>query len=304
MMHTSLLAYAEQVLADYAEAKSVKTSSSKYEKMSEKLTAYADDFPKRAKQYPDIESIYDEYCDSMWKMYEMAGLADDDSMVAPSTSDCIRLMKGVDEIYMSYDLTKYSETQKMKMEELYWNYAYDEIYNFRYTKAEAKTMETRAAAREKFLKNVKKKFDRFPVKTVELKNKRKSAYDKLVKKYKTDGKKKYDQKKVRDLLKKAKAAMNKVTEPEDVSGVYQEYVSKLNKTINKYTVKTSKKGKGTITKTKKVKYGANFTVKFTPKAGYKIKKITVDGKKLKKLKNKYTFKKVKKAHKIKVVFGK
>ncbi len=306
MMQSSLMSYVEEVLAKYAEENSLKETSTKYTQMSEKLTKYAEGFTKRAKKYPDIESIFAEYQASTWKLYEIAGLDDegDNSMVEPSGSDLVRLMRGIEEIYMSYDLTKYSETQRGKMDELYYNYLYDYAYSFRYTKAEAKTMETRAAARAKYLKKVKAKFDKFPVKTVELKNKRTNLYNKLVKKYRTDGKKKYDQKKVSAQLKKAKAAMNKATEPEQVVEIYHEYVTKLNGTIKKFTVKTSKKGKGTITKTTKVKYGKNFTVKFTPKAGYKIKKITVDGKKLKKLKNKYTFKKVKKAHRIKVVFGK
>ena len=52
-----------------------------------------------------------------------------------------------------------------------------------------------------------------------------------------------------------------------------------------------------------MKYGESHTVKLKPAKGYKIKKVTIDGKK-KKIKRKYTFNKVRKKHVVKVVFGK
>jgi hypothetical protein len=73
--------------------------------------------------------------------------------------------------------------------------------------------------------------------------------------------------------------------------------------LKTFKISTSKKGKGTVTKSKAVAYGKNFTVKFKAAKGYKILKITVDGKKVK-VKKSYTFKKVTKAHKIKVYYVK
>ena len=57
-----------------------------------------------------------------------------------------------------------------------------------------------------------------------------------------------------------------------------------------------------MSKSKMVKYGGKYTVKLQPKAGKRIKAVYIDGKK-KKLKNSYTFRKVKKRHTIRVVFG-
>ena len=296
--------YKDEALKEYAAKNSLKKTSKKYKNMSAALDKIIDGFAAAAKKLPDIESIYNKYVYAMIDLEEKAGLAgeDDPNVVYPSSSDYERLYKAIEELYMSYDMTLYSETQQENMEDLFDHYA--EEYEFTYTKEEAETMESRAAAREAFVKKVKAEFDKIPVKTVELKNTRTKYYNKLVKKYKTKGKKKYNQKKVKKLLAAAKKKMNACKEPEDIEDIYEDYIYKLNGTIHKYRIKTSKKGKGTISKTKKVKYGKSCRVKFTPKAGYKIKKIYVDGKKLKKLRNSYTFKKVKKAHKIKVVFSK
>lgn len=122
---------------------------------------------------------------------------------------------------------------------------------------------------------------------------------------KKGNRKRYNQKKVRRVIKKGVAAINKVEkyDIDKLRDIKDKYVEKAEKCINKYRIKTSKKGKGTITKSHKVIYGDSFTVELMPKAGFKIKKVTIDGKK-KKLKNKYIFNNVRKKHKVKVVFGK
>ena len=117
--------------------------------------------------------------------------------------------------------------------------------------------------------------------------------------------KKYSQGKVKTVVKNGIAALNKV-EKYDVNALQEKcdfYIKKADGCIKKFLIKTSKKGKGTITKSKKVKYGGKCVIKITPKAGYKIKSVRIDGKK-KKLKNAYTFKKVTRKHRVRVVFGK
>lgn len=69
-----------------------------------------------------------------------------------------------------------------------------------------------------------------------------------------------------------------------------------------FKVTTSKKGKGKITKSKTVAYGSKVVIKVKPKKGYRIAKVTIDGKKVK-AKKKYTIT-VTKAKKVKAVFKK
>ena len=115
--------------------------------------------------------------------------------------------------------------------------------------------------------------------------------------------KKYNQTKIKAIINEATKKINASTDMDEVYDLYYEYYEKAENAINKYKITTKKTGKGTITKSKTVTYGSNFTVKMTPKKGYKIKSVIVDGKKVKN-KTKYTFKKVVKAHTIKVVFVK
>lgn len=63
---------------------------------------------------------------------------------------------------------------------------------------------------------------------------------------------------------------------------------------------------GTITASTKVKWAKNKTISYAPEKGYELKSVTVDGKAvdIAKYPTSYTFKAVKKAHSIKVVFGK
>jgi hypothetical protein len=74
-------------------------------------------------------------------------------------------------------------------------------------------------------------------------------------------------------------------------------------TLKTFKISITKSGKGTVTKSKAVKYGRNFTLKFKASRGYEISRILVDGKKIK-IKKSYTFKNVKKAHRVKVYFKK
>lgn len=146
----------------------------------------------------------------------------------------------------------------------------------------------------------KKAADSVPTYKQELKA-LKSKYIKKLNSY--IGNAKYKQAKVKPIVAKGKKAIKASAKLDEVKKIYKTYNSKARKTVKKYKITTTKVGKGTITKTKRVIYGKSATVKITPAAGYKISKVYIDGKK-KKLKNSYTFKNVKKSHKIKVVFKK
>lgn len=139
------------------------------------------------------------------------------------------------------------------------------------------------------------------------------TYAKELKESKTDsiselkeeylGNPKYNQKKVKPIIVEAIKKINAATKLEQIETLFKTYSKKANATINKYKIITSKSGSGAVSASKSVNYGTNYTVKFVPKAGYKIKAITVDGKKIK-LVNSYTFKNIKKSHTVKVTFGK
>ena len=116
------------------------------------------------------------------------------------------------------------------------------------------------------------------------------------------GEKKYNQVKVKKYVAGGTKLINAAKTFEAVDTVYERYMTALEKTIYTFRITVAKVGKGAVTKTGTVKYGANYTVKMIPNAGYRIKSIVVDGKKVK-LTNAYTFKNVTKAHTIKVTFG-
>lgn len=117
------------------------------------------------------------------------------------------------------------------------------------------------------------------------------------------GNPKYNQPKVKAIVTEGIKKINAAKKTEVVESVFGTYLKKAKATINKYKIITSKSGAGAVSASKTVNYGSSYTVKIVPKAGYKIKAIAVDGKKIK-LTNAYTFKNIKKAHTIKVTFGK
>ena len=85
---------------------------------------------------------------------------------------------------------------------------------------------------------------------------------------------------------------------ENLRGNHTVYAKFVKKT---YKITTSKSGKGIVTKSASVRYQANKTIYFKPAKGYKVSKVLVDGKKIKST-SKYTFRNVRKAHKVKVYF--
>lgn len=152
---------------------------------------------------------------------------------------------------------------------------------------------------------LKKELKKIPTIDKEFKSK-KTAAEKTLKGFMLkNNKRKYNQSKVKVVVKNGLAALAKVKkyEVEEIDRLRNLYVRNAKKCINKYRITTSKKGKGTITKSKTVAYGASCTITLTPKPGYKIKKVLLNGKKTK-LKSKYVFKNVKKKQRIKAIFGK
>ena len=122
---------------------------------------------------------------------------------------------------------------------------------------------------------------------------------------KKGNRKKYNQKKIKKLIRQFDAKVKKIKDydVDNLLALEEKYIGKAKDCINRYKITVKKKGKGYAGKSKKVKYGESHTVKLKPAKGYKIKKVTIDGKK-KKIKRKYTFNKVRKKHVVKVVFGK
>lgn len=189
-----------------------------------------------------------------------------------------------------------------KIEKIYEKYSDDTIYTESGLEEISDIYYTVTAALEEYVMNVEIPKDlstRFESLLKKVPTVKVELYNELVSMYKN--KAKYDQTKVTKILKEAKIAFNNTTNIDEAYEVYYEYMDRLDATIKKFTITTSKIGKGTVTKTKKVTYGSNYTVKIIPNKGYKIKSITVDGKKIKKV-SKYTFKNIKKNHTLKVVF--
>lgn len=75
--------------------------------------------------------------------------------------------------------------------------------------------------------------------------------------------------------------------------------AQLNKRTYRITVK--KYGNGTVSPSKRVRYGKSYTVRVKPAKGHTLKRVVIDGIQQKK-KSSYKFKKVKKNHTIKVYF--
>jgi hypothetical protein len=105
-------------------------------------------------------------------------------------------------------------------------------------------------------------------------------------------------------VKKGLRALDKVEKYDvpELENVAEKYESKAEKCIRKFKVSVKKYGRGKAGKSAKVKYGADHKVKLMPAAGARIVRVTVDGRSVK-LKNSYTFRKVRKKHEVVVVFS-
>ena len=192
----------------------------------------------------------------------------------------------LDDAFDSYDENDYSSD------------GYEKLCNVYYSALEAMEHALTNDAEKARANDGIAKMKKVPDYAKELKALKKKLKTKLDK-YK--GNKKYVQKKVRPIVKKGKAAIDKCKTIEKANQVFQNYKNKAEATIKKFRIKSSAGKGGTITASKTVKYGSNAVFEIKASKGYKIKELKVDGKKVKIVK-KYTFKKVKKNHTIKVKF--
>ena len=237
-----------------------------------------------------------EYAEKIMKLYDAALVAIAEAIGirptlerAPATvSVRKRMLTRINNLFYTYNKSDYTEDGWDEIDEIY-SVAVEWIVSCAY----------KDEIGDRFYENVAAKLKAVKTYAAELK-----AYKKeLIADFNAFlGKKKYNQSKVKKYVADGTKLVNAATTFEAADAVYERYMSALEKTVYTFKITVSKTGKGAVTKTGTVKYGANFTVKIVPNAGYKIKSITVDGKKVK-LTNAYTFKNVTKAHSIKVVFG-
>ena len=265
-------------------------AQAKYKGDKKALNKEIDSFKKKVlDKVEDVEAIYEAGDKKLAELIKKTGV-DCPDITKPGF---IKAAKEYNALTNDYNEFSYSAAQWLKVEMLFM--------------AAKSTIENAQKEYEVYgvIDKLKKDLKKIPKADKEFTS-IKSAAEKKLKKYMLGAnKKKYNQPKVKTVVKKGIAAMAKVEKYEvtDLLLVRNLYVHKAEKCINKYRITTSKKGKGVITKSKTVAYGGKCTITVTPKAGYKIKKVLLNGKKTK-LKNKYVFKNVKKRQRIKAVFGK
>ena len=200
-----------------------------------------------------------------------------------------KAFKRLDTLFLTYSQQNYSEENWYDIEDLYID-AMDYISECTYKDQIA----------DRFFQELKKEMDAVKTLAQELKAYKASCIEEL-REYLGDPM--YNQSKVKPLVTNGTKAINAAKDEGAVEAIYDKYMTALEKTVYTFKITVTKTGKGAVSKTKTVTYGSNYTVKIVPNAGYKIKSIAVDGKKVK-LVNAYTFKNIKKSHTIKVTFGK
>lgn len=246
------------------------------------------DFEKQASKAPYIEKIYKLFENTWLEITEKAGI--EEPIREPATvSDIRKACKRLNALYMQLNESDYTEYNWSDITDIY-----DEAF------ASITDAAFLDEVDDAFFEDLQKSFTAVQTIAQELKSDKKAAIATL-KTY--VGNKQYNQKSVKALYNEAVTKINAATTSEQVESLLIKYISSMEKTVVTFKITVSKSGKGAVSKSAKVKYGTNFTVKIVPTAGYKIKSITVDGKKVK-LTNAYTFKKVTKAHSMKVTFGK
>lgn len=260
-----------------------------YDVYTDKVYTIIDNFVSSVGKIQYIEGISKEYNKTVSKLAAAVGFEVGGDREPATVSVKKRMQKRIDALYFSYNFRNYSDEMWGVMTEIYED-----------ASSVVSAAEYKDQIDEKFYKSVAAEMKEIRTYAQQLKEEKAVAIEAL-REYL--GNKKYNQTKVKALVNEGTKKINAATDLYDVYDICEAYLAKLEKTVNIYKITVSKSGKGAVTKTANVKYGSNFTVKIVPAAGYKIKSIVVDGKKVK-LTNNYTFKKVVKAHTIKVTFGK
>jgi len=191
----------------------------------------------------------------------------------------------------SYDRKLYSSERSAEMDDLF--VASMDFVNSAYYESDIP---------DDYLTQVKAEYDKVPLMKAELKTLKKKYIKKLKAYAKGNNKSKYNQKKVKKIIKKGTLAMKKAKDVDKLNSIYEKWNNKAKKTINKYKVTVVCHGGGEASESKTVSHGEKFMLDITPDAGYKISKVTFNGSN-KKLKNSYTIK-VKRKYKIHIYFSK
>lgn len=200
-----------------------------------------------------------------------------------------KAFKRLENMFMAYYRKDYSEENWYDLDELYTD-----------SVAYIESCEYKDQIADRFFQELKKEMDAVKTLAQELKEYKAECIEEF-REYLGDPM--YNQSKVKPLVTNGTKAINAAKDEGAVEAIYDKYMTALEKTVYTFKITVTKSGKGAVSKTKTVTYGSNYTVKIVPNAGYKIKSIVVDGKKVK-LVNAYTFKNITKAHTIKVTFSK
>ena len=249
------------------------------------FTTIKENYQKKIKATPDVDEMYWFMQEAIREINEKAGI-DPDLELIPN-SDRLRMLSKLKDVYYGYKRINYNMENWYKLETIYS----DACRN-------VNKLYLPSQLTDKLVTNMKAKMDKVPSEKVTLPKAKKAAI-KMLKKYRN--KKKYNQKKAAPIVKKGIREINACKYSDEVNPILFKYIAKAERTLKKYKIRTVKKGPGKVTKTRLVRHGDVWTVKFTPKAGRRIRSIRIDGKKVK-LQNQYTFKNVKKKHTVKVVF--
>jgi hypothetical protein len=245
-------------------------------------------FSDKMESLQDYESIVDAQKTAITDIVKASGLKEGVDYTIATSAQKTKLIKKLEDVYFTYYSRDYSESGWSKISDIY-----DE------TTSAVEEMYISSQFTDQVVAKMKKKMDSVPTYKEEL-TARKAAAIKTLKKYKASPK--YDSKKVSGVVASGITAVKKCTTLKQLNTVMTRYKAKVAKTIKKYKISTSKYGKGTVTKSRYIKYGAKYKVKVMPKAGYRIYSVRIDGKYVK-VKYSYTFKNIKKKHTLRVIFS-
>ena len=244
-------------------------------------------FQTDLKKIPDAETMAAAYEKVLVSIDKKAKLIQK-KQTPPTNADIIRMQDKMSDVYYTrYHQKDYTEIGWDKLESIYEQ-----------AKNEVEALTDANKLKSSLITKMKNKMDKVPTKKEELSKAKTKYIAKLKKLLKS---KKYDQKKLKPIVKKGVTAMKQCKDPMKVAEVYWKYLDKTEKAILTYKITTKAKGKGTTTRGGKVSYGDSYTVKVSPKPGHRIKSVFVDGKRSKLL-DRYTFDNVKANHTVVAVF--
>lgn len=233
-------------------------------------------------------SYVEQYLEEVGEKYEVA---DVDYASIVSASDMFRWQKSMYQwLYDEIDLDKYESAEVEKISILIQSQS-TKAYRNQIAVSDLPTLTEKT---QKLIRKVKTRRQKIAAA-------RSTCLAKLRRYTKKKG---YDHSKALAVYRQAKAAMSKAGSTSKIRSLYRKYSNKMKTyAVKRFRISTSRYGKGSITKSKKIAYGKSFTVKLLPAAGWKISRVKIDGKTVK-LKNRYVFRKVRKKHTVTVWYSK